>query len=405
MKESVKREDLLCVMISGDAVSDEFLSLLPAREGAKYAVFPGFCDVHVHFREPGFSYKETIASGTRAAARGGYTTVMTMPNLSPVPDSLPHLEEELEIIRRSAVIETIPYGALTVGEKGKELADLPGLAPFVRAFSDDGKGIQSEAMMRRAMEETKRLGKILAAHCEDESLVLGGVIHAGSYAARTGLPGILSESEWKPIERDLALAKETGAAYHVCHVSAKESVELIRRAKKEGVNVTSETAPHYLLLTEDDLRDEGRFKMNPPLRGKDDREALIEGILDGTVDMIATDHAPHGAEEKAKGLLKSPFGIVGIETAFPLLYTELVEKRGLLTLEELAALFTKKPRERFGIAERGDFTVWDLGYKGRIDPDEFLSLGRATPFAGWEITGKCVLTVAEGKVAWRDGTR
>ncbi|MBR0142897.1 MAG: dihydroorotase [Clostridia bacterium] len=404
MKDGVKREDLLTVLISGDLISDEFLSLLPVREGARYAVFPGFCDVHVHFREPGFSYKETIASGTRAAARGGYTTVMTMPNLDPVPDSLPHLEEELAIIRRDAVIETIPLGALTIGERGEELADLQGMAPYVGAFSDDGKGVQSEEMMRRAMKETKRLGRILAAHCEDEALVNHGVIHAGRYAADTGLPGILSESEWKPIERDLALARETGAAYHVCHVSTKESVELIRRAKKEGADVTCETAPHYLLLDEGDLRDEGRFKMNPPLRGKDDREALIEGLLDGTIDMIATDHAPHGREEKDRGLLGSPFGVVGIETAFPLLYTGLVEG-GILSLERLAALLTKKPRERFGIPEKRDFTVWDLAWRGTVRPEEFLSRGRATPFEGWEITGKCMLTVSEGRVVYRDGMR
>jgi len=404
VKESVKREDLLTVLVSGDLVSDELLSLLPAREGARYAVFPGFCDVHVHFREPGFSYKETIASGTRAAARGGYTTVMTMPNLSPVPDSLPHLEEELAIIRRDAVIETIPLGALTVGERGERLADLAGLAPYVGAFSDDGKGIQSEEMMLLAMKETKRLGRILAAHCEDETLVNRGVIHAGRYAADTGLPGILSESEWKPIERDLRLAKETGAAYHVCHVSAKESVELIRKAKKDGVDVTCETAPHYLLLDEEDLRDEGRFKMNPPLRGKDDREALINGLLDGTIDMIATDHAPHGREEKEGGLLKSPFGIVGIETAFPLLYEGLVRK-DILSLEKLISLLTVNPRRRFRIPEKRDFTVWDLAWRGKVEPEEFLSRGRATPFQGREITGKCMLTVSEGRILYRDGMR
>ena len=404
MKDGVSRETVLTAFVPDDLVPDEFFSLLPAREGARYAVFPGFCDVHVHFREPGFSYKETIASGTRAAARGGYTTVMTMPNLDPVPDSLPHLEEELAIIRRDALIETIPLGALTVGERGEELADLAGMAPYVGAFSDDGKGLQSEEMMRRAMTEARSLGKILAAHCEDETLVNRGVIHAGRFAADSGLPGILSESEWKPIERDLRIARDTGAAYHVCHVSTKESVDLIRRAKKEGVDVTCETAPHYLLLDEGDLKDEGRFKMNPPLRGKDDREALIGGLLDGTVDMIATDHAPHSREEKAGGLLKSPFGIVGIETAFPLLYGELVGK-GILSLEKLVALLTKNPRQRFGIPEKRDFTVWDLAWQGTVKPEEFLSRGRATPFEGWKITGKCMLTVSEGRIVYRDGFR
>ena len=355
--------------------------------------------MHVHFREPGFSYKETILSGSRSAARGGFTDVCAMPNLDPVPDSLPHLEEERRLIRAEAVIGVHPYGALTVGEKGEELSDMAAMAPCVIAFSDDGKGVQDEDMMRAAMREARRLGKIVAAHCELNSLLKGGYIHDGAYAKAHGHRGIPSESEWRPIERDLELAKETGCAYHVCHISCKESVALIRQAKREGVDVTCETAPHYLLLDENDLKEEGRFKMNPPLRSREDREALLEGLADGTIDMIATDHAPHSAEEKARGLEKSAFGIVGLETAFPLMYTELV-KKGVIGLDKLLDLMSAAPRKRFGIPGGEDFSVWDLDRSYTVDPADFLSLGRATPFEGRTVCGACVTTVYRGKTVY-----
>ena len=368
---------------------------------SELVIFPGFCDVHVHFREPGFSYKETIASGSLAAARGGYTEVFAMPNLSPVPDSLAHLNEELEIIKRDAVVAVRPYGALTVGEKGREAADIEGIAPYVIAFSDDGKGVQDAGMMRAVMARCASLDKVLAAHCEDESLLHGGYIHDGAYAKAHGHRGISSGSEWRPIERDLKLAAETGVKYHVCHISAKESVRLIREAKKSGVDVTCETAPHYLLLDENDLMEEGRFKMNPPIRSREDREALLEGLADGTIDMIATDHAPHSAEEKARGLEKSPFGIVGIETAFPLVYTYLV-KRNVITLDRLMELIVTRPRERFGITlSSGGWSVWDLGAEYAIDPKEFRSMGKATPFEGWTVNGKCLMTACGGRIVWR----
>ena len=365
----------------------------------EYTVFPGFADVHVHLREPGFSYKETIASGSLAAAHGGYTTVCAMPNLDPVPDSAVNLRRELEIIERDAVIDVLPYGALTVGVKGKTLADLEALAPYVVAFSDDGKGVQSEEMMRRAMTECKRLGKVLAAHCEDESLLRGGYIHDGEYAKAHGHRGICSESEWRPIERDLRLAAETGCSYHVCHVSTKESVALIREAKKNGVNVTCETAPHYLLLDDSMLREDGAWKMNPPLRSREDRDALIEGVHDGTIDMIATDHAPHSAEEKSRGLKNSPFGITGIELAFPLLYTHLVRKE-VITLEKLVDLICFTPQDRFGIPLGTGFSIWDLGAKWTVTPDKLISKGKATPFIGDSVYGECMLTVCSNKIAY-----
>ena len=361
-----------------------------------YTVFPGFCDVHVHFRQPGFSYKETIKTGSLAAARGGYTAVCTMPNLNPVPDSLPHLKEQLSIIEKDARIAVLPYGAITVGEKGEELADLEGMAPYVCAFSDDGKGVQSEDMMRAAMLRAKALGKVVAAHCEVNGLLRGGYIHDGIYAKLRGHAGICSESEWRQIERDVRLAKETGCAYHVCHISTKESVEIIRKAKAEGVNVSCETAPHYLLLADIDLREDGWFKMNPPLRSTDDRAALIEGLTDGTIDMIATDHAPHSTEEKAKGLKGSAFGIVGLETAFPLLYTAFV-KTGIISLERLLQLMSENPRKRFGINTDPGRTVWDLNSEHVIDPSDFLSMGKATPFAGWFVCGQCMETVFNDK--------
>lgn len=373
---------------------------LGAFNSPRFAVFPGFCDVHVHFREPGFSYKETIATGSRAAARGGYTDVCTMPNLNPVPDSLEHLRRQQELINRDACIHVHPYGAITLGQQGDKLADLAGMAGECIAFSDDGRGVQSDSLMRQAMMEAKNLNKMIVAHCEVNELLRGGYIHDGAYARQHGHKGICSESEWMQIARDLELVKQTGCAYHVCHISTKESVDIIRQAKAEGVNVTCETGPHYLILDDSCLREDGRFKMNPPLRSKEDRQALIAGLLDGTIDMIATDHAPHSAEEKSKGLQKSAFGIVGIETAFPLLYTYLV-KPGILSLERLVELLTVNPRNRFGIQTQGDFTVWDLDTISKIRPSEFLSMGKSTPFTGWEISGKCMATVCDGKIVYQ----
>ena len=364
----------------------------------EYVVFPGFCDVHVHFREPGFSYKETILTGSRASARGGYTDVCTMPNLNPVPDSPAHLKEQQALIDRDACIHVHPYGSITVGQKGECLADLEGMAPSCIAFSDDGKGVQSDAMMTAAMLRAKALGKMIVAHCEVNDLLRGGYIHDGAYAKAHNHRGICSESEWVQIARDLELAKKTGCRYHVCHISTKESVEIIRRAKAEGVDVTCETGPHYLIMDDSDLQEDGRFKMNPPLRSAEDRQALIAGIQDGTIDMIATDHAPHSQEEKSRGLEKSAFGIVGIETAFPLLYTYLVEK-GIISLEKLIELLTVNPRKRFGIIQDG-FTVWDLKAVSTIDPKDFLSMGKATPFTGWQVHGKCMATVCGGKIAY-----
>ena len=378
----------------------------PLSSSFLYAL-PGFTDVHVHLREPGFSYKETIRTGTLAAARGGYTAVCAMPNLNPVPDSAAHLQAELDIIGRDAAIDVYPYGAITVNEAGEELADMEGMAANVVAFSDDGHGVQSDAMMRVAMLKAKALGKLIAAHCEDNRLLRGGCIHDGAWARAHGLRGICSESEWGQIARDLALARQTGCGYHMCHISTKESVALIRRAKAEGLNVSCETAPHYLLLTEDDLRDEGRFKMNPPVRERADREALLEGIADGTIDMIATDHAPHSAEEKARGLAGSAMGIVGLETAFPLLYTHLVKRQKLIPLERLVELMSSAPARRFGLSANrigpgapANLSLWDLDRETAVDPDAFLSMGRATPFEGWQIDGVCVETLYKGKTVW-----
>ena len=377
-------------------------SAFPCPEKTGHTRLPGFCDVHVHLREPGFSYKETIRTGSLAAARGGYTAVCAMPNLDPVPDSPEHLAVEREIIARDACIDVLPYGAITLGEQGRELADLEGMAPYVAAFSDDGRGLQDPGLMREAMERARALGKLIAAHCEDNSLLRGGYIHDGAYAAAHGHRGICSESEWRPIARDLELAAQTGCGYHVCHISTKESLNLIRQAKKDGLDVSCETAPHYLLLDENDLREDGRFKMNPPLRSRADREALLEGICDGSIDCIATDHAPHSAQEKSRGLAGSAFGIVGIETAFPLLYTGLV-KTGMLSLEALVELLCHKPRKRFGIPlGEDDFSLWDLNAETVIDPKDFLSLGRATPFAGQRVFGRGVETVHGGKLVYQN---
>ena len=374
---------------------------ISAPEFRNLTVFPGFADVHVHFREPGFSYKETIATGSRAAARGGYAAVCAMPNLNPVPDCAENLAPQLEAIHRDAVIAVLPYGTITRGEKGELLADMEALAPHVCAFSDDGRGVQSDDMMRAAMHKAKSLGKLIAAHCEDNSLLRGGYVHDGGYARAHGHRGICSESEWRQIERDLNLVRETGCGYHVCHISTKESVALIRQAKADGLDVTCETGPHYLLMDDSMLQEHGRFKMNPPIRDISDREALLEGLCDGTIDMIATDHAPHSAEEKARGLAGSLMGVVGIETAFPLLYTYLV-KKGIITLEKLVALLHDNPCRRFGISlpMEENFTAFDLEAEYTIDPAEFLSMGRATPFEGWSVNGRCKLTVAGGKLAW-----
>lgn len=394
--ESVGIQSESTIAYAKDLLAEQELLSLSSK---RYAVFPGFCDVHVHLREPGFSHKETVRTGTMAAARGGYTTVCAMPNLNPVPDSAGALEKELEIIRRDAVIRVLPYGAITKGEGGAELSDMEDMAPDVCAFSDDGRGVQNDDMMRRAMQKAKKLGKMIVAHCEVNSLLHGGYIHDGAYAKAHGHRGICSESEYAQIARDLELVRETGCAYHVCHISAKESVELIRKAKAEGLDVTCETAPHYLVLCEDDLQEEGRFKMNPPLRSAADRDALIEGIRDGTIDIIATDHAPHSAEEKAKGLEKSPFGIVGLETAFAVLYTELV-KKNVISLQKLTGLLSTNPRERFGIPPTDDFTVFELSEPYTVDPADFLSMGKSTPFAGMEVYGRCVLTVHNGAVVY-----
>jgi len=381
----------------GASISSPELSVFNSPD---YVVFPGFCDVHVHFREPGFSYKETIATGSLASARGGYTAVCTMPNLNPVPDSVEHLNIQRRLIEDTACIHVYPYGSITVEEKGETLADLEGMAPYVIGFSDDGRGVQSDDRMRAAMQRAKALGKMIVAHCEDNSLLRGGYIHDGEYAKAHGHRGICSESEWGQIARDLKLVKETGVKYHVCHISTKESVEIIRKAKAEGVDVTCETGPHYLVMDDSQLLEEGRFKMNPPIRSKEDRDALIEGILDGTIDMIATDHAPHSAEEKSRGLEKSAFGIVGIETAFPIMYTHFV-RTGRMTLDHLMKLLVVNPRERFGIPMGNDFSIWDLNAEYAIDPNEFVSMGKATPLAGWKVYGRCMATVCDGKVVYK----
>ncbi len=370
-------------------------------DSPRYAFFPGFCDVHVHFREPGFSYKETIASGSKSAARGGYTAVCTMPNLNPVPDSVEHLNEQLKPIETDACIHVYPYGAITVGQKGEEMADLEGMADKVIAFSDDGRGVQSDDMMREAMIRAKKLGKMIVAHCEVNDLLRGGYIHDGEYAKANGHRGICSESEYAQIARDIELVREIGVSYHVCHISTKESVDLIRKAKAEGLDVSCETGPHYLLMDDSFLQEDGRFKMNPPLRSAEDRKALLEGLKDGTIEMVATDHAPHSAEEKAKGLEKSAFGVVGLESAFPVLYTYLV-KTGEITLEKLIEVLAINPRKRFSIPMTNDVTVWDLEREYEIDPEEFLTMGRATPFKGWKVNGRCMMTVCDGKKVYEE---
>ena len=372
-------------------------------------IVPGFVDVHVHLREPGFSYKETIYSGTSAAAAGGYTAVCAMPNLKPVPDSLENLRVQLDLIRKNAKVHVYPYGAITCGEKGEALADLAAMAPYVTGFSDDGRGVQSEEMMRAAMTLAKTLDKPIVAHSEDESLLTKGwAVHDGDFARRNNLPGNAPASEWKQVERDIRLVRETGCRYHVCHISTKESVALIRAAKAEGLPVTCETGPHYLVMCDEDLQDEGRFKMNPPIRSAEDRDALVAGLLDGTVDCIATDHAPHSAEEKSRGLRGSLNGIVGLETAFPILYTNLVET-GIVPLKTILNALCVNPRKIFGLpggsleeGQPADLTVLDLNRPHVIDSQTFRSLGRATPFDGWGVSAAVAMTICGGEIVYHD---
>lgn len=376
--------------------SQEFLS------AENIILIPSFVDVHVHLREPGFFYKETIKTGTTAAARSGYAHVFSMPNLKPVPDDLENLKVQLDIIEKDAVIPVTPYGSLTVGERGEELADLEAMAPYVCGFSDDGVGLNDMDLMARAMEIAKKHGKLVVAHCEDMELRNGGYIHDGVYAKAHGHKGICSESEWGPIKRDIELAEKIGCSYHVCHISTKESVEIIRQAKARGVDVTCETAPHYLIFCDEDLQEDARFKMNPPIRSREDRAALIEGILDGTIDMIATDHAPHSAEEKSKGLKDSALGIVGLETAFAMMYTHFV-KTGRMSLDKLIELMSTNPRKRFGLPsaeENMDYSLWEIGTEYTVDPADFASMGKATPFAGMKAYGRCLFNVAGGKTVW-----
>ena len=387
---------------SGFAFDNDILNVSISVPSGNYTVLPGFCDVHVHFREPGFSYKESFETGTQSAAKGGYTDVCMMPNLSPVPDSVEHLKAELECIKNGNGIGCHPYASLTVNEDGMIPSDIEDLAPFVIAFSDDGKGIQSSKMMKELMKRVRDCGKIIAAHCEDNSLLRGGYIHEGNYAEIHGHSGICSESEWRPIARDLELSASTGCPYHVCHISCKESVSLIRQAKKSGVNVTCETAPHYLVFSDNDLMEDGRFKMNPPLRGEEDRNALIEGVKDGTIDMIATDHAPHSIEEKSRGLKGSAFGVVGLETAFPSLYTYLVH-RGIITIDSLINLMVYNPRKRFNINSPLSFSIWNLESLERVNPDLFLTKGRATPFEGLILQGINYLTYVNNKIVYKRG--
>ena len=389
-------------IMTSDTCRSAFVSVFPELSDniSNYVFLPGFCDVHVHFREPGFSYKETIVSGSKAAAHGGYTAVCTMPNLNPVPDSAENLKAQIDLINETNLINVYPYAAITVGQKGEQLSDMEKLAENAIAFSDDGRGVQNDDMMRKAMCEAKRLDKMIVAHCEVNDLLHGGYIHDGEYAKANGHKGICSESEFLQIARDIQLLKETNCAYHVCHISTKESVDIIRKAKAAGIDITCETGPHYLVLDDSDLKEDGRFKMNPPLRSKEDKQALIEGIIDGTIDMIATDYAPHSAEEKSKGLSGSSFGVVGLETAFQIMYTHFV-KTGIITMGKLVELMCINPRERFKIPLGEDFSVWDLNVKKKIDPKDFLSMGKATPFENMEVYGECILTVCGGKVVYK----
>lgn len=368
-------------------------------------IMSGLVDLHVHLREPGFSSKETIATGTAAAAHGGFTTVCSMPNLAPAPDSMDNLQQQLDIIKRDAVIKVLPYATITRKRSGDELVDFAELKPYIAGFSDDGSGVQSEDMMRQAMAEAAKNNAIIAAHCEVDDLLRGGYIHDGEYAAKNGHRGICSESEWKQVERDIELVAEAGCRYHVCHISTKETVELIRQAKARGLKVTCETGPHYLTMCDMDLQEEGRFKMNPPIRSAEDRDALIAGLQDGTIDVVATDHAPHTAEEKSRGLERSAMGVVGIETSFAVIYTKLV-KSGIISLEKAVDVLAEAPRRIFNLGgglqegEAADIAVFDLEKEFTVDPSTFLSKGRSTPFEGWQLQGECCLTLVDGHVAY-----
>lgn len=370
-------------------------------------VTAGLVDLHVHLREPGFSSKETIATGTAAAAHGGFTTVCAMPNLEPAPDSLENLRRETEIIERDAVVKVLPYATITRRRAGREIVDFAALKPYVAAFSDDGSGVQVDDMMLAAMRAAAANDCIIAAHCEVNSLLHGGYIHDGAYAAAHGHKGISSESEWRQIERDIRLAEQTGCRYHVCHISTKESVALIRDAKRSGIRITCETGPHYLTMCDADLREEGRFKMNPPIRSAADRDALIEGAQDGTIDVIATDHAPHTAEEKSRGLAGSAMGVVGLETSFAVIYTKLV-MAGIISPERMIELMAEAPRRIFALGgglaagEKADIAVFDLGNEFTVDPATFLSKGRSTPFEGWRLHGQTILTLVDGRTAYRN---
>lgn len=398
------------VLVEGGKVVDVARSIAPREgvrvvDGAGKVLLPGLVDMHVHLREPGYGYKERIATGTRAAAKGGFTVVCPMPNLNPAPDSPRHLKEQLAIIERDAVIEVLPYATITTARKGDECVDFEALAPRVVGFSDDGTGVQSAQVMERAMEGVAKTGKILAAHCEVESLLNGGYIHDGEWCRAHNHRGICSESEWGEVKRDIELAERTGCRLHVCHISTKESVELIREAKSRGARVTCETAPHYLALCDEDMREEGRFKMNPPLRSREDMEALRKGVADGTIDVIATDHAPHSAEEKSKGLEKSAMGVVGIETSLAAIYTFMVGG-GIISLERLVEVMSLTPRRLLGIGEGIkvgeplDATLVDLRSEYNVEPSEFVSMGKSTPFEGMRLRGEVLLTVAKGAVVY-----
>ena len=397
---AARKKSIVNMKLAPEFLSETDIDFISSLSSEELFVFPGFCDVHVHFREPGFSYKETIKTGSAAAAHGGYTAVCTMPNLDPVPDSTKNLKIQTDIIHNDACINVYPYGAITVGEKGEMLSDMSGMADKAVAFSDDGKGVQSDEMMLEAMMTAKKNGKIIAAHCEENSLLHGGYIHDGQYALKHGHKGICAESEWSQIKRDIRLAEITGCPYHVCHISCKESVEIIRNAKVKGVDITCETAPHYLVFDDSDLKEDGRFKMNPPIRSSEDREALIKGLCDGTIDMISTDHAPHSQEEKSRGLDGSLFGIVGLETAFPVLYTKLV-KTHIISLDRLIELMSVSPRKRFQIPLNKGFSVWNLNKEYVVDVNDFLSKGKSTPFEGYKIYGKCLLTAVNEKIVWQ----
>ncbi|MDE5985174.1 MAG: dihydroorotase [Eubacterium sp.] len=386
-------------------LSDNVDRVIDAQD--KYFLIPGFVDVHTHLREPGFSYKETIKTGSKAGARAGYTTLCTMPNLNPAPDCALNLKAQTDIIEKDAVIDVLPFGTITKERKGVgEIIDFDSIADRVVGFSDDGTGVQTEELMRQAMTECAKLGKIISAHCEVNELLKGGYIHDGEYAKAHNHKGICSESEWAQIERDCRLAEETGCQYHVCHISTKESVDIIRKAKARGVRVTCETGPHYLTMCDEDLQEDGRFKMNPPLRSAEDRDALIAGVLDGTVDVIATDHAPHSAEEKAKGLAKSAMGVVGLETAFGVLNTKLV-KTGVITLEKLVEMMSVKPCEIFGIdggeikvGAAANLALIDADREWTVNPDRFVTMGRATPFKDWKLQGENLLTIYKGEIVY-----